>query len=1405
MGRRPMDVGRVRAARFTPGLVRVLSADGAGIGLGLLIGEREIVTCAHVVNYSLDRDAMAPERPEVPIQLDFPFALPGRRFTAETVAWAPLAEDGRGDVAGLRLHGPAPEGARPSPMAPADDLFGHPFQVFGFLDGHETGVWVTGELRGSDIVGSLHLVGEAQSGLRISPGFSGSPVWDSRLEAVVGITSRAAVGRGAPPSAYCLSTETVVAAWPEIEPTLRPPCPFRGLEPYREADEGYLFGRTLPARRLAEELPRNRFSIVSGPSGCGKSSLMNAGVVPRLKRRPDLEVRVCRPGVSPLWALTEAIAPGLLGAGAETVATRDHDVLIRQAAARLEQTGRDRLVLVVDQAEELFAHPAETVQAAAGLLAELSAARRPDGRPLACVVLVVRGDYLDQFLELPTVVQALGQDRTDPGSGIRPVLPMNLPELRQSIEGPVRQARVVRMEDTLVDRLLRDVRHLSNPITLLAFAMTELWERQRLGVITLSGYEEINGVAGALRRHLDRVLDEELTEAERSQARSLLTSLAIPHGADGYVRRQLPRSGVKDEHWRLAQRLAGRRVITLDVAADGTETIELAHDALLEEWPRLRGWLDADREFLEWRAGLSLAMGQWAADADRRAGLLGGTRLEEADGWVERRRDDLTPAELAFVEQSHRAERRRRRFLFGGALAMTLILLAGSAFAGLWYRGALQARNTADAEAASANENRALTEGDPATALPSAVAGYRGATPFAALHARLFWDTATELVGWIRPFGYSESAGVVFSPDGRYSLADRRGDDVVLTRLDDPALTATVIAHGVSMAGRTFAPDGRFVVYADESGRLHFWEVAKRRETRRLPALGDRGQRITAIAVSPSGDAVAYARGGRIWIADSTTGKRLAAFPQPLDRAKEPEDLWFDATGRKVYTWGAHAVVFDRGSGKRRPISAVAYHPASGSTYVTCEDKQAKPGDDSQPPSTLDGVARLFDATSGEQIGPTRSLAAPCTSYIFAANATDLFVIATVGPSDVRGGAHLEVSDQKSGTVTGRFEVPDALAVVAVTDTPDGTQLLVQHFYSVYQLRIPRRESMVRALSTAGDALISADGERVATISQSDGVGVWDRTSRRRVAAIPPRDACAGKTQWPTVTASADGTLAALCGRRLTVMDIRSGRRIRTTTIGGAQGWSKDAEQHDSPHLGLATGGLLLLGWSGSATVLDVGTGRWGPLPVPRFFDTYGDWTPRPGHPQIAAARRDGRGIDILDLRRGGRLAATIPAPASTGRTAALDMVFDSTGRRLAVAGIADGGSGGGAAHIAVWDVDERKRLAGLTRSDPPALTALTRSGTTLAMSSGNGVLSLWRWGHSPIPFRSGDRTDRIPVPAFRLALSADGTHGLYDDEGWHLFDPDPNDWKRRLCGLIDEGRLTEPPARNVTGRPPCR
>ncbi|WP_021593865.1 WD40 repeat domain-containing protein [Actinomadura welshii] len=1088
---------------------------------------------------------------------------------------------------------------------------------------------------------------------------------------------------------------------------------------------------------------------------------------------------------------------------------------MREAAAELDRAERERLVLIIDQSEELFAHPPETVETVTGLLAVLASARRPDGRPLACVVAVVRGDYLDPLLGLPAVLQALGEGRADPESGIRQVLPMSPSELRETIEGPVRRARVVRMEDGLVDRLMRDVRGLSNPITLIAFTMTALWDRQRHGTLTLSGYEEINGVAGALRRHMDRVLDEELTEHEQDEARSLLTSLAIPHGADGYVRRQLPRTGVREEHWRLAQQLAGRRVITLGVAPDGTETMELAHEALLDEWPRLRGWLDADRRFLEWRTDLSMAMAQYEASPDRDAGLLSGALLEEADGWVRERAHDLTEAELEFVAQSHRMQRLGRRIGFGCAGAMVLTVVIAATFVVLWYWGRKDAEATADAEAARANESQALMTGDPALALPSVVAGYRRDVPDAAQRARWLWNSRTDLVQWVRPMSFSLTDAAVFSPDGEHVLYRNSQDEVLLTTLADPALPVVTVARGTSMPGKAFTPDGRFAVYPEAGGDLVFWDVAKKRETRRLPTFGDDGAPVRSIAIAPSGDAVAYARGDEVWIVDGATGRRRDSFrhvPDPL--SKQAEELWFDSTGRRLYIWGgAEHSVIDRDSGDRHDLGAHAgeFHTASGSAYVTCENKKIVNGENGEPPSEPDGVARLFDATSGEQIGPAVSLEDSCIGYTFATDSEELFIFHEAQQPGVPSSTSLAVSARESGKAAGEFDVPTARAARAVTETPDGTRLLVDAGDSYYRLLVPRRESMNRALSMARDADITNDGKRVMTLSPEDGLRVWDRATGRGIAAVPPAKACVGGSLLPAVTANADGTrTAALCGRRVTVVDTASGRRIADGTLSEAQGWPKSSKLNHQPRMGLVTRNLLLVEFAGHIMALDLTTGQWNPLPVARYIETYSNWTPRPGHPQIAAGRRDGGGIDILDVRSGGRV-ATIPAPSGTTNLG-LQVRFDPTGRMLASADATRESTTDGAApsnSLTIWNVDERKKVAEFERKGSVTLTALLRSGNTVAFHTSDfpqGNLSFWREQDSWIPFKGGDHVDGILVKAENIRLSADGAHGIYHDlRGWHFLDPNPDNWMRRLCGLVTKGRLSEPPAKKASGEPACR
>ena len=290
---------------LTAALVRVHTPSGVVVGAGFLVDTDVVCTCAHVVAQALERSGVPEEPPADAVALDFPLlrdaegAVPVARATVVTWRWA---DDGTGDVALLRLDRPVP-GARPVPLVDGTQVWGHGFRVLGYPRGAEQGVWAAGTLRGPQSAGWLQMEAESAA-RRVSPGFSGSPVWDEEQGGVVGMT--VAVQRGdASTTAYLIPSASLVD-----ERVLRPRCPFRGLSQFREEDEEFFHGREDDTRRLRDALGRAMLTVVVGPSGCGKSSLVRAGLLPAL-RAAGTTVSELRPvpGAHPAAALARTVIP----------------------------------------------------------------------------------------------------------------------------------------------------------------------------------------------------------------------------------------------------------------------------------------------------------------------------------------------------------------------------------------------------------------------------------------------------------------------------------------------------------------------------------------------------------------------------------------------------------------------------------------------------------------------------------------------------------------------------------------------------------------------------------------------------------------------------------------------------------------------------------------------------------------------------------------------------------------------------------------------------------------------------------------------------------------------------------------------------------------------------------------
>ncbi len=208
---------------LNPAIVRIRTAGGHIVGAGFLVGQRQVLTCAHVIDDALGRPRNTPKMPQADVHLDFPLVAPDQHLTARVVCWQPSQPNGgSSDVAGLELADDPPAGASPVRLVKAEESWGHSFRAFGFPQGHAGGTWASGVIRGRTANAWLQIEDTNVTGYRVQPGFSGGAVWDEQLDGVVGMVT---VADRQPEirAAFIIPTDRLVAAWPELEHALQKP------------------------------------------------------------------------------------------------------------------------------------------------------------------------------------------------------------------------------------------------------------------------------------------------------------------------------------------------------------------------------------------------------------------------------------------------------------------------------------------------------------------------------------------------------------------------------------------------------------------------------------------------------------------------------------------------------------------------------------------------------------------------------------------------------------------------------------------------------------------------------------------------------------------------------------------------------------------------------------------------------------------------------------------------------------------------------------------------------------------------------------------------------------------------------------------------------------------------------
>ena len=298
-----------------PSLVRIHTKAGGVAGAGFLVGERHILTCAHVIAKALGLAYDPPDQPSSTVSLDFPQLARHTLLSAKVIFWDPVREDGQGDIAGLELLDEPPVRAEAVHFAPAEQVWDHPYRAFGFPAGLDDGVWSDGRLKGRQGTNWIQLEDDKIPGFAVIAGFSGAPVWDEQLQGVVGMIVASSQPTTAK-AAFAIPSDVLSAAWPQLASIMRSPVPrnpFKGLNAFTENDSRDFFGRDNLIEELAtavettltreqNEGQHARLLAVLGASGSGKSSVVKAGLLPCMH-----DGRVLN---SNEWVYLDPIVPG---------------------------------------------------------------------------------------------------------------------------------------------------------------------------------------------------------------------------------------------------------------------------------------------------------------------------------------------------------------------------------------------------------------------------------------------------------------------------------------------------------------------------------------------------------------------------------------------------------------------------------------------------------------------------------------------------------------------------------------------------------------------------------------------------------------------------------------------------------------------------------------------------------------------------------------------------------------------------------------------------------------------------------------------------------------------------------------------------------------------------------------
>ncbi len=1183
--------------------------------------------------------------------------------------------------------------------------------------------------------------------------------------------------------------------------------PYKGLRAFQEADAADFYGRETLVEQLVARLTESRFLAVVGPSGSGKSSLVKAGLIPALRQNsiPGSDawfVAEMVPGDHPLEELELALLliavdppPSLL-----KPLQKDERGLIRTLRRILPGGEESQLLLVIDQFEELFTlvtDDAQRLHFLNNLLAALNAPRSP-----LRLVVTLRADFYDRPLQIQAVADLFKQHTEI-------VLPLNQEELTAAIREPA-QRMGVRMEESVVTALVTDVIDQPGALPLLQYALTELFESRQENVMTLSAYRSLGGVSGALARRAEDLFASYDAAGQEATRQLFLRLVTLGEGTEDTRRRvrlseleTLSITGNPSSDNGLPITEYGKhRLLTFDHDPLTREpTVEVAHEALLREWPRLRRWLDQSRDDVRLQRSLASFANEWKQNHEEEGFLLRDSRLDLFAGWAATMDLALTPDEQTFLaasisareqreaaeharqqreletaqqlaqEQSQRAQEqaeaaqglRRRAYYLVGALAVAVILAVAAVLAGR--------QSTLNAQAAQANANLAAT--NEAEAITEA--NQRATAQAVADEER---DVA------VRAEATAVAAGILADEQRDAALvAEAQANEARQTAEEQAKIAFSRELAAAAIANLDKDPE-RSVLLA-----LHAVQEAYTQEAeevlhlavphlRVLQTMVGHEDQVRLVDFSPDGSRlVTVGRDGTTLVWDTKSGQQLlqlvgheggigqiAYSTDGSFIATASEDgtakVWDAATGELLHTLSGHRDNPNRGyPGEVGWVSGVAISPDS-KTIAT---------------GGGDGLAKLWDAATGAEL-MTLSISEEVLEISEVAFSPDGSWLAMWGLTENLFDNVIQIVDVESGSeiVTLTASPEEFIGTFAIS--PDGTKLLIGDRVgeAVRLWDLETGTELARySVGEHGSIDFNPDGSLFATKSTSGGARIWETETGREILKLSGHQ----DRVWD-VRFSPDGTTLATASSDHTarIWDIGLSYEILTVQpfnnpedVGMAQiAFSPDGTM-------LAAGGNL-----GGVSIWDPQTGD-RLLALAGHDDYIGGLIFSPDGTRLVSGSDD-KTIKVWDTQTGDLLltlighedwvnnvayspdGATIASVSDTDRRA---IIWDAaTGQIIQQLPLAEGAwgvdyspdsrllaTGDWLGAITIWDVATGQVVQEMDNGDGADDVYFTPDGTKLIAGAYDGTVKIWEVGtgllHQEIQAHQG--------LVWGLAISPDG------------------------------------------------